>query len=806
MAVKAKGGKKKGPKGKKARAKAKLDRQWGESAVIDDEKTTRVGKSRLLGRKAARERGAENESDRNERTVRWESDDNLVQTPKWTPGKSRRRRDDDDIVFSDSDDDSNEEATPVMEGLLKSIRSQKRKQKRSAEVSDESDDDDDMDMDMEESDNEDGRAEDLESRANLVLNTADSDDEESGDEGRSGEASIDYFKKHFGRKPLKPSEWENQKPSVNKFQLHNALELQLSIPNVHGSSPDALEAESGTTAAQHFQSLASSCFRGNRKVLQSQWTKVHGPTLTEGQVAIYPMLAQYMDMLITTDSRKDRKKLHNLYQLHILNHVLTSRGRIQRNNRQLKELETDSDDDTKEKSARDQESFRDQGFTRPSVLVLLPTRGACHTFVHGLRKLAGVSDDIQHSERFEEEFGHVEAEEDEEAPLEPEKEKRRKQVLQQKGKDWNELFGDEANQDDDFKIGISLAPKSVQDKKKAKEASSNVNLRLYTDFFKSDIIVTSPIGLKMMISPDEEGKEGNYDYLSSIEICLLQQADVLMMQNWDHCNFVLNLLNKTPQSNNDTDFSRVRNYLLEEQAPHWRQLIVSTDFTDPHLLSSFKRFAVSVSGSVKVKRKVEPEGAAIAKVLIPMKQAFQKVQVSSFDQQTDGRVSFFVKNILPDIRKQKQKHVLVYIPSYFDFVALRNIFLKKEIEFVSVHEYSRITEVSRGRARFLQGRKPIMLYTGRCNFFHRHMIKGARHLIFLGLPEHPEFYADQVNFIETESQRNGDDADMAHSDFVDKSCLALFTKFEGHALERIVGSSNCTRMLKSTNNTFAFYS
>ena len=51
---------------------------------------------------------------------------------------------------------------------------------------------------------------------------------------------------------------------------------------------------------------------------------------------------------------------------------------------------------------------------------------------------------------------------------------------------------------------------------------------------------------------------------------------------------------------------------------------------------------------------------------------------------------------------------LFYIPSYFDFVALRNILLKHEIassHFVSITEYSRGTEVTRGRARFLQGRK-----------------------------------------------------------------------------------------------------
>ena len=41
--------KKKGPKGKRARAKAKLERQWGEES--NETSTKRVGRSRLLARK-----------------------------------------------------------------------------------------------------------------------------------------------------------------------------------------------------------------------------------------------------------------------------------------------------------------------------------------------------------------------------------------------------------------------------------------------------------------------------------------------------------------------------------------------------------------------------------------------------------------------------------------------------------------------------------------------------------------------------------------------------------------------------------
>jgi U3 small nucleolar RNA-associated protein 25 len=487
--------------------------------------------------------------------------------------------------------------------------------------------------------------------------------------------------------------------------------------------------------------------------------------------------------------------------LHVLNHVLTSRGRIQRHNKKLKDIEDqakEAEDESKLEENEDEDQFRDQGFTRPTVLVLLPTRSTVHTFVHHLIKMLKTEVQKPHMERFEADYGQISVDEDE-APLGVEQEKRRKAILKKKGKEWNELFGDEVNQDDDFKLGISLTPKTATGKKDKKSQSSNVGVKLYSDFYKSDIIVASPLGLKMLVQKGEDSENGDHDYLSSIEICLMEYADVMLMQNWDHVNYVLGLLNKQPEKNNSTDFSRVRNYFLDDQAAHYRQLIVSTKVVDPFLLNSFKRFGKSESGSVKMRRNVPPEDAAISKILVPMRQVFQKVSAPHPKDQGDSRVDFFVKNVLPKILEEKQKHTMIYIPSYFDFVTLRNIMLKRQLSFVSVTEYSRITEVSRGRARFLQGRKPIMLFTGRCNFFQHHAIKGIRHLIFLGLPEHPDFYADQVNLINTSTD------DLEPGEPV-PSCLVLFTRYEAHALERIVATDNCSRMLRSEKNAFMFYS
>jgi Utp25, U3 small nucleolar RNA-associated SSU processome protein 25 len=50
--------------------------------------------------------------------------------------------------------------------------------------------------------------------------------------------------------------------------------------------------------------------------------------------------------------------------------------------------------------------------------------------------------------------------------------------------------------------------------------------------------------------------------------------------------------------------------------------------------------------------------------------------------------------------------------------------------------------------RFFQGRKPLLVYTGRAHFFSRYRLRGIQHLILYGLPLHPNMYPELVNLIE----------------------------------------------------------
>jgi len=226
------------------------------------------------------------------------------------------------------------------------------------------------------------------------------------------------------------------------------------------------------------------------------------------------------------------------------------------------------------------------------------------------------------------------------------------------------------------------------------------------------------------------------------------------MQNWDHLTAILSSgLNRQPTSNHPTiDFSRVRRYLLSSNAPSRRQTILTSTFSDPHPTALISRHAHNTAGLLTLTRTTPTSSSTLTSVSVgtgptALRQIFHRIPCPSPLHQGDARLRYFRTAVLPLLlrpeetagavsRKGRQKgHTLVYVPSYFDFLAVRGVLLREEASFVSVTEYARVSEVGRGRARFVQGREPLMLYTGRAHFFGRHRMAGVRHLVAYGPPE-----------------------------------------------------------------------
>ncbi|XP_010459374.1 PREDICTED: U3 small nucleolar RNA-associated protein 25-like isoform X1 [Camelina sativa] len=456
------------------------------------------------------------------------------------------------------------------------------------------------------------------------------------------------------------------------------------------------------------------------------------------------------------------------YLMHSLNHIFKTRDLVKKNDSKIGKHR-----ETSEEEVLSDDGFLDQGFTRPKVLILLPLRSIAFRVVKRLIQLTPESlrVNVEHLDRFNDEFGCEEGTDD--GDEEDNTSKNGKPIKQKSSKpsDWQALFG-ATNNDDEFMLGIKHTRKSI---------------RLYGDFYSSDIIIASPLKLQMAIGQAEENKERDVDYLSSIEVLVIDHADIISMQNWSFLATVVDHLNKLPSKQHGTNVMRIRPLYLDGHAQFFRQSIILSSYSTPEINSLFNRRCLNYKG--KMKLACEYKGV-LQKVLLPVRQVFERFDADSVTQVDDARLEHFTKKIFPKIKDSVQGGVMIFIHSYFEFVRLRNFLKSQNASFCLLGEYAKNADISRARERFFVGSRKIMLYTERAYFYRRYQIRGIKNLILYSLPERKEFYPQIMNMLE----------EGPH----DMMSTALFSRFDLLELERIVGFSSAKRMITSEKNIFAF--
>lgn len=405
------------------------------------------------------------------------------------------------------------------------------------------------------------------------------------------------------------------------------------------------------------------------------------------------------------------------------------------------------------------DEYRDQGLVRPKVLILVPFRHSCLKIVELLISIFIGEDkggSVINKTRFMEDFSGNEI---------------KMPVKNPKPEDYEQLF--QGNTDDTFKIGISITKKA---------------LKLYSNFYASDIIISSPLGLRMTIGAEGD-EERDYDFLASIELLILDQTEIFFMQNWDHVLHIFDHLHLQPKNSHDTDFARVRSWSVNGWGKYYRQTLVFSSMHLPEFHNIINKRCFNYAGKVKIVNPISM--GTVAQVAIAIPQVFQKFNVNDHIKAIDERLNFFTSKILPTYKDTIMSNTLIFVPSYFDYVKLRNYFRSEDLNFGQICEYSKTGKVARARDMFFHGDAHFLLYTERFHFFNRIKVKGIRHIIFYAPPSFPHFYSEMCNFMQEAYQnpKSGYSSNM--------TVTIIYCKYDMLPLSSIVGSDRATQMIRS---------
>lgn len=472
-----------------------------------------------------------------------------------------------------------------------------------------------------------------------------------------------------------------------------------------------------------------------------------------------PMFS-YKDVLLPYGNYQNQQHYRKLYSLHCLNHVFKTRDRILKNN---VKIHTQNENIANGKmKPEDEKEFRDQGFTRPKVLVLLPTRNHCYKVVQEIIQNSGV-DQVENLKKFKSQFY-----EDSTPP-------------DNKPDDFKDLF--EGNNNDFFCLGVKFTRKSM---------------KIYSSFYQSDIIFASPIGLQLILeNPDK--KKRQTDFLSSIEIMIVDNANAIELQNWDHMFTILKYVNKIPKELHDTDFGRVRMWSINEQAKYFKQMMVFTEYNTPNINNLLSK-SENIFGKFRFRKIIKMEECAMFKVGLKIKQIFTRFESLSPIDEPDARFNHFKNVIVPSLSKSTtyEDGLLLYIPSYTDFLRIKNyLHNKTSLLFIDANEYSEQKDLTKARALFQQGRRKILIYTERLHHYRRFDLKGVKNILMYGVPNNPIFYTELVSSI-------GRSVYEDIADFNISNVRILYSKWDALALERVVGSERAPVLTHGQNEFYEF--
>jgi U3 small nucleolar RNA-associated protein 25 len=187
-------------------------------------------------------------------------------------------------------------------------------------------------------------------------------------------------------------------------------------------------------------------------------------------------------------------------------------------------------------------------------------------------------------------------------------------------------------------------------------------INFYTSFDESDIIIASPLGLKFISKNDENANENDnikqkqsYDFLSSIEILLIDNLNLFLYQNMSHLEEILFNLNVMPKKSTSlVNIHRIGDIFKDNNGKYIRQNILISEFRNLEIECLVKSYCLNHRGIYQIHQKYKNFFTSDEYSSYNLKMEFKFLKIdSSFDAKklSEFKFNYFTKNVIKSLIK-----------------------------------------------------------------------------------------------------------------------------------------------------------
>ncbi|SCN61728.1 U3 small nucleolar RNA-associated protein 25, putative [Plasmodium chabaudi adami] len=513
--------------------------------------------------------------------------------------------------------------------------------------------------------------------------------------------------------------------------------------------------------------------------------------------AYFHYINSYVDVFYSNQNILNFHFIRLLNSIHCLNHLKKRRKRKLYIKKKIEKLEKTQQVEKENIQLKD--DLCDESFSKPKILILCAFRYICKEYVDLLINMLSLIE-VKNKNRFINEYD-----------ITPEEKKNLKNMYIKKKQSFDYINLYRGNSDDCFRLGIKL----FENEKK---------IQLYSPFYDSDILICSPLGLEIIIKEYKEtdDKTNNiyneddnysddyelngadnsakktkkkkkintnnnkkkklyeYDFLSSIEVLVIDQIDIILMQNILTLKNVLNFINKPLLKWRNANINRIAKYAIDGYIKNYRQTIITSSIIDTNFISLIQ-LSNNYRSFLKLFIKNDDDTILLSiRNMFKINQYFKKIECDDILKIEECIIDFFSTNVIEILTNIKQ--LIICIPTYIEYIRLYEILKKNDISFKGVNEYTTEKKRIKIQKLFKFEKVNILLVTSRLIYYERCTFKNANHVIFFSPPKFQFMYFELIKNITTNTPN--------------ASSMCYYTKYHTYELERIVGQKRAIHLMR----------